>query len=249
MGGSEDLCCGIMGEQWSCFCSKMDYECTVRDHRKKMWKYTDMLDGYYINNPVTCRAFLEPCLPKMAALRSLTFNDLLKDREGKSLETWTSIFRHLTGKAKEVDAHTPVRGGRARDGEDPGLIEFAMAMKTPSRVAFDSLNSPKHARPGTRRGETRRRTGPSVWDPPRGTCGLRTYGLPWPWSMGSWDQGPPMPIMPRYTGDSRGSTRRSHHLMRSWPPRPQLSALMGWSRTPTHAMARVPRPARPSSSL
>ena len=47
MGGSEDLCCGIVGEQWSCFCLKTNYKCTIWDHRKKMWKYTNMVDGYY----------------------------------------------------------------------------------------------------------------------------------------------------------------------------------------------------------
>jgi hypothetical protein len=108
MGGMEEVCCGIVGEQWSCFCSKTSYDCTVRDPRKKMWKYTDMVNGFYINNPVTGRAFPEPCLLKVAALRSPTFGDLLNDGEGKSLETWTSIFWHLTDKAKEADR---VHGG------------------------------------------------------------------------------------------------------------------------------------------
>ena len=69
-----------------------------------MWKYTDMVDGYYIKDPVTGRAFPEPCLPKAVALRSPTFNDLLNDGEGKSLKTCTLIFRHLTNKAKDVRA-------------------------------------------------------------------------------------------------------------------------------------------------
>ena len=126
MGGSDDICCGIVGEQWSRFCSSI-----VRDHRKKMWKYTNMVDRYYINESVTSRAFLEPCLPKAAALRFPTFSDLLNNGEGKSLKTWTFIFWHLTNKAREANAHTPVRGGWARDRADMGLMEFAMAMKTP----------------------------------------------------------------------------------------------------------------------
>ena len=62
------------------------------------------LYGYYINDPVTGRAFTEPCLPKVAALRSPTFGDLLNNGKGKSLETWTSMFCHLTDKAREADA-------------------------------------------------------------------------------------------------------------------------------------------------
>ena len=69
-----------------------------------------MVDGFYINDHVNGRAFTEPCLPKAAALRSPTFGDLFNDGEGKSSETWTSIFCHLTNKAKEADAQTPVRG-------------------------------------------------------------------------------------------------------------------------------------------
>ena len=84
-GGYGGICCGIVGEQWSWFCSKANNNCTMRDHRTKMWKYTDMVDGYYNNNPVTGRAFMELCLPKAAALRSPTFGDLLNDGEGKSL--------------------------------------------------------------------------------------------------------------------------------------------------------------------
>ena len=86
-----------------------------------MWKYTNMVDGFYINGHVNGRAFTEPCLPKAPALRSPTFGDLFNDGEGKSSETWTSIFCHLTNKAKEADAQTPVRGGQARDSADTGL--------------------------------------------------------------------------------------------------------------------------------
>ncbi len=118
-----------------------------------MWKYTNMVDGFYINIVVTGRAFLEPCLSKVAALRSPTFDDLLNDGEGKSLKTWRPIFWHLTNKAKEADTHTPVRGGWARDGADSGLLEFTTAMKTPRQVAFNSLNLPKQARHGDKDGE------------------------------------------------------------------------------------------------
>ena len=111
-----------------------------------------MVDGYY-NDPVTGRAFSEPCLPKATALRSPTFNDILNNGEGKSIETWTLIFRHLTDKAKEADAHTPVRGGWARDDLDTGPMEFATAMKTTGQVAFDSLNFPKRTRHRDKEGE------------------------------------------------------------------------------------------------
>ena len=76
-------------------------------------------------------------------MRSPTFKDLLDNGEGKSLKTWSKIFRPLCNKAKEANAHTPIRGGWVRDKEDQGLINFAMAMKTSGGVAFDSLNSPK----------------------------------------------------------------------------------------------------------
>jgi hypothetical protein len=51
------------------------------------------------------------------------FKDLLDDGEGKTLETWNTIFRHLSDRAK--DAETPLRGGRTTDDvEDWGLVKF-----------------------------------------------------------------------------------------------------------------------------
>ena len=85
----------------------------------------------------------------MAALRSPTFKDLLGDGEGKTLETWSTIFRHLSDRAKDAEAavSTPLRGGRTmNDVEDRGLIKFYTALKTPGQVALNSLNSPKRAR-------------------------------------------------------------------------------------------------------
>jgi hypothetical protein len=73
------------------------------------------------------------------------FKDLLDDGEGKTLETWNTIFRHLSDRAK--DAETPLRGGRTTDDvEDWGLVKFYMALKTPGRVALNSLNSPRRVR-------------------------------------------------------------------------------------------------------
>jgi hypothetical protein len=78
-------------------------------------------------------------------LRSPTFKDLIDDGEGKTLETWNTIFRHLIDRAK--DAETPLRGGRTtNDVEDRDLVKFYTALKTPGRVALDSLNSPKRVR-------------------------------------------------------------------------------------------------------
>ena len=85
----------------------------------------------------------------MAALRSPTFKDLLGDGEGKTLETWSTIFRHLSDRAKDAEAaaSTPLRGGRmTNDVEDWGLVKFYMALKTPGRVALNSLNSPRRVR-------------------------------------------------------------------------------------------------------
>ena len=85
----------------------------------------------------------------MAALRSPTFKDLLGDGEGKTLETWSTIFRHLSDRAKDAEAaaSTPLRGGRTmNDVEDRGLVKFYTALKTPGRVALNSLNLPKRAR-------------------------------------------------------------------------------------------------------
>jgi hypothetical protein len=80
-------------------------------------------------------------------LRSPTFKDLLEDGEGKTLETWNTIFRSDRAKDAEAAAFTPLRGGRTtNDVEDRGLIKFYTALKTPGRVALDSLNSPKRVR-------------------------------------------------------------------------------------------------------
>ena len=82
-----------------------------------------------------------------AATRSPTFQDLLDEGEGKTLKMWTAIFRHLCDRAKDAEAFTPVRGRRAADEvEDRGLVNFYTALKTPGRVALDSLNSPKRMR-------------------------------------------------------------------------------------------------------
>ncbi len=78
---------------------------------------------------------------------SPTFQDLLDDGNWKTLETWSTIFRHLNNKAKEANARTPTRGGGG-DEEDQGLIQFAVAMKMPGWVTFDLLNSPKQMKFG-----------------------------------------------------------------------------------------------------
>jgi hypothetical protein len=103
-----------------------------------------MEDGFYINDVGVGRAFGEPCLPLAAATWSPTFQDLLNKGAGKSLETWTAIFRRLCDRAKDAKAFTPVQGRRAADElEDWGLVNFYTALKTSGRVALDSLNSPK----------------------------------------------------------------------------------------------------------
>ena len=108
-----------------------------------------MEDGFYINDAGVGRAFGESCLPLAAALRSPTFKDLPDNGEGKTLETWSTIFRHLSDRAKdaEVVASTPLRGGRTTNNmEDRGLVKFYTDLKTPGRVALDSLNSPKRVK-------------------------------------------------------------------------------------------------------
>ena len=57
-----------------------------------MYNMMVMEDGVYINDVRVGRAFGEPCLPLAAATRSLTFQDLLDEGEGKSLKVWTTIF-------------------------------------------------------------------------------------------------------------------------------------------------------------
>jgi hypothetical protein len=114
-----------------------------------MFDVMDMEDGFYINDAGVGRAFWEQCLPLAAALRSPTFKDLVKDGEGKTLETWNTIFRHLSDRAKDAEAaaSTPLRGGRTTDdAEDRGLVRFYTDLKTPGRVALDSLNSPKRVK-------------------------------------------------------------------------------------------------------
>jgi hypothetical protein len=146
-GVADVICCGVVGEG-SRFCSKLAGNCVVRDHwSKKMYDVMEMEDGFYINDAGVGRAFGEPCLPLAAALRSPTFKDLLEDGEGKTLETWNTIFRSDRAKDAEAAAFTPLRGGRTtNDVEDRGLIKFYTALKTPGRVALDSLNSPKRVR-------------------------------------------------------------------------------------------------------
>jgi hypothetical protein len=145
-GGADNICCGIVGEG-SRFCSKLSRHCWVKDHsRKRMFNVMDMEDGFYINDAGAGRAFGEPCLPLAAAVRSPTFRDLVEDGEGKTLETWNTIFRHLIDRAKDAEAaaSTPLRGGRTTDdAEDRGLVRFYTDLKTPGRVPLDSLNSPK----------------------------------------------------------------------------------------------------------
>ena len=145
-GGADIICCGVVGEG-SWFCSKLTRDCTVRDHgsKKKMYAMMDMEDGYYINDVRVGRAFGEPCLPLAAALRSPTFTDLLGDGEGKTLETWSTIFRHLSNRAKDAEAGTSLTsmGVKSDDEEDRGLAKFYTAMNAPRGVALDLLNSPK----------------------------------------------------------------------------------------------------------
>ncbi len=105
-----------------------------------MFNAMDMEDGFYINDAGAGRAFGEPCLPLAAAVRSPTFKDLLEDGEGKTLETWNTIFRHLSDRAKDAEAaaSTSLRGGRTTDdAEDWGLVRFYMDLKTPGRVPLD----------------------------------------------------------------------------------------------------------------
>jgi hypothetical protein len=95
-GGPGVICCGVVGEG-SQFCLKLARDCAIRDHwsRKKVYDVMVMEDGFYFNDVGVGRAFGEPCLPLAVATRSPTFQDLLDKGEGKSLETWTAIFRHL----------------------------------------------------------------------------------------------------------------------------------------------------------
>ena len=76
-----------------------------------MFNVMDMEDGFYINDAGAGRAFGEPCLPLAAAVRSPTFKDLVEDGEGKTLETWNTIFRHLIDRAKDAEAaaSTPLK--------------------------------------------------------------------------------------------------------------------------------------------
>ena len=148
-GGADAICCGIVGEG-SRFCSKLTHHCAVRDHsRKRMFNVMDMEDGFYINDAGVGRAFGGPCLPLAAAVRSPTFKDLVEDGEGKTLETWITIFWHLSDMAKDAKAaaSTPLRGGRTTDdAEDRDLVRFYTDLKTPGRVPLDSLNSPKRVK-------------------------------------------------------------------------------------------------------
>ena len=159
------------------------------------------------------RAFGEPCLPLGVATQSPTFQDLLDEGEGKSLETWTTIFRHLCNRAKDAKAFTPVRGRwTADDVEDQGLANFYTELKTPGRVALDSLNSPKCMRYNDAAMDGVRGALTPVQPP--GRCRTRwtnasaTSGTPWRWSKGSWACRRRRPLTPRYMEAYRGPTRR-----------------------------------------
>ena len=94
-------------------------------------------DGFCINDAGVGQAFGELCLPQAAALTSLMFKHLLDDEEGKTLETWNTIFRHLSNRAKDAEAaaFTPLRGGgrTTNDVEDRGLVNFYTDLKTPGQ--------------------------------------------------------------------------------------------------------------------
>jgi hypothetical protein len=78
-------------------------------------------------------------------LRSFTFKDLLEDGEGKTLEMWNAIFRHLSDRAKDakVAATTPLRRGRTMNVvEDRGLVKFYTALQTPGQVALVHVSTP-----------------------------------------------------------------------------------------------------------
>jgi len=90
------------------------------------------------------------------AIRSVTGRAVLADGE-QTMEAWTAIFRHL----QEVGN----RGGE-EERDDPGLLRFVTAMKTPrGRVNTYLLNSPKQLRM-TEEGDYESFTmARSAWDP------------------------------------------------------------------------------------
>ena len=126
----KDVCGGIIGGG-SCFCTKLAHDCHYSNHRaNKMWESRPMNPGYYIHDDVSCRVYSEPCLP-MAVASLFPTDKAVLEEWGKTLETWTTIFRHLQDKAKEAEGQVGIVGGRrsgssqVRHGDEdsgPGLL-------------------------------------------------------------------------------------------------------------------------------
>jgi hypothetical protein len=109
----EDVCGGII-EGGSCFCTKLAHDCHYSNHRaNKMWESRPMDPGYYIHNDVNCRTYSEPCLPMAVELLFPSDKAVLEEC-GKTLETWTTIFRHLQDKAKEAEGQVGMWGVKIR---------------------------------------------------------------------------------------------------------------------------------------
>ena len=109
----EDVCGGIIGGG-SCFCTKLAHDCHYSNHRaNKMWESRPMDPGYYIHDDISCKAYSEPYLPMAVASLFPTDKAVLEEC-GKTLETWTTIFRHLQDKAKEAEGLVGSWGAKIR---------------------------------------------------------------------------------------------------------------------------------------
>jgi hypothetical protein len=123
----DDVCGGIIGGG-SRFYTKLAHDCHYSNHRtNKMWESRPMDPGYYIHDDANCRAYSDPCLP-MAVASLFSTDKVLLEESGKTLETWTMIFRHLQDKAKEAEGQVGIVGGEdlgTGDGNEdsgPGLL-------------------------------------------------------------------------------------------------------------------------------
>jgi hypothetical protein len=144
--GTQDFCGGVIAKAGG-FCTCKD--CSYSSHCNKAWDGNGLEPGFYIVNPTTQKAFLEPFLLLADGLWSRSGRSVLVDGE-QTMESWAAVFWHLCNAS---NANNEAKG--TKEGEeayfteavDDGLQRFTTAMKTPSgRGVQNPLMSSKRIR-------------------------------------------------------------------------------------------------------
>ena len=120
------------------FCTKID--CVYSSHRTKARGKVYMAPGFYVNDKLSQKAYLDPYLSLADGMCSQTGRSVLAG-EDMTLEAWTAIFRHLQDTSVEVVDDSRGEGeAYFANTTDTGLQRFTTAMKTPrGRKAVNPL--------------------------------------------------------------------------------------------------------------